>query len=133
MDRHEGIDQPDKQGNDTNHGRASFGTGSTTQGGSNFGQGSHDTGGSPYRQGSVQSEGANYDNEADRIGDSTTGTRAEGSQSPYASAPDGADNTAQQSSTSTDAENMTPVHSRVNLAEDDIEDDNEEERTEGIK
>lgn len=41
----------DEQGNQTNHGRTSFSTGSTTQGGSNHGQGSHDVGGSPYRQG----------------------------------------------------------------------------------
>ncbi len=64
--------------------QASFSTGSTTQGGSNFGQGSSHLGGETYQQGSVSNKGANYDNETDKLGSSTTGTNAEGSSSPGA-------------------------------------------------
>jgi len=51
----------DAHGNQTNHGRTSFSTGSTTQGGSNHGQGSHDIGGSPYRQGSEGTHSSNIE------------------------------------------------------------------------
>ena len=67
----------DEQGNQTNHGRTSFSTGSTTQGGSNHGQGSHDIGGSPYRQGSEGSHAENTEplNGTTPVGDAVdTGT-----------------------------------------------------------
>jgi hypothetical protein len=68
-------------------GRASFSTGSTTQGGSNYGQGSSQLGGSVYQQGDAANAGANYENEADRFGN--TGTQAEGYNPPGADAQKG--------------------------------------------
>lgn len=65
-------------------GRATHSTGSTTQGGSNFGQGSSHLGGESYQQGNVSNKGANYENETDKLGSSTTGTNNEGSSSPRA-------------------------------------------------
>ena len=62
-------------------GQAQFSTGSTTGGGSNFGQGSSHLGGGSYRQGDTVSAGANYENETNRLGDSSTGTSNEGSSS----------------------------------------------------
>lgn len=118
MDTNKGAEKPDTQGNDTNHGRAAFATGTTTGGGSNYGQGSHDTGGSPYRQGTVQSDGANYESEADRLGVSTTGTRAEGSQSPDAGAP-GQESDAAARPTTPEQQDVRDMPK--NLAEDDIE------------
>lgn len=59
-------------------GQSAFATGSTTGGGSNFGQGSSHLGGESYRQGHETNAGANYGNEADRLGASSTGTSNEG-------------------------------------------------------
>jgi hypothetical protein len=83
----------DEQGNQTNHGRTSFSTGSTTQGGSNHGQGSHDIGGSPYRQGSEKTSGHDIEplNGTTPVGDAVdTGTTFTGA----VDAADGADATA---------------------------------------
>ena len=74
-------DHKDRVGKDNEH-RASFGVGSTTQGGSNFGQGSSNLGADAIKQGSEANKGANYDNEKDKLGDSSTGTSNEGSSSP---------------------------------------------------
>lgn len=119
MQQDTAADQQDNQGNDTNHGRAAFSTGSTTGGGSNYGQGSHNTGGSPYRQGTVQGDGANYESEADRLGASTTGTRMEGSQSDEAGAPGSGAQQATHPDHDTGAEAGATSRSPVNLAEDD--------------
>ena len=73
-------------------GRANFATGSATQGGSNYGQGSSALGGEAYQQGDTSNAGANYDNETDRLGDSTVGTNREGAQAPDTGA-HGADGT----------------------------------------
>jgi hypothetical protein len=76
-------DHKDKVGKD-NENRASYGVGSTTQGGSNFGQGSSNLGANAttIHQGAEANKGANYENEKDRLGNSSTGTSNEGSSSP---------------------------------------------------
>lgn len=94
-DHYEGNDYAarDEQGNQTNHGRTSFSTGSTTQGGSNHGQGSHDIGGSPYRQGTEGRSGHDIEplNGSGPVGDAVdTGTRFSGA----VDAADGQDATA---------------------------------------
>lgn len=80
-------DHKDRIGNDHKY-RASFGVGSTTQGGSNFGQGSAALGADAAKQGSEANKGSNYENEHDKLGDSSTGTSNEGSSSPDAGAAD---------------------------------------------
>ena len=90
-------------------GRASFTTGSTTGGGSNYGQGSHQLGGGSYRQGSQLNEGSNYDNEAGRLADSSTGTSNEGSSSGKVGAAH-AGNTSQENTSGLSARNSdTPM------------------------
>jgi len=80
QDEQNGSSNPGEQG------RASHSTGSTTQGGSNYGQGSSHLGGESYQQGHTSNTGANYENEANKLGNSTTGTNEEGSSSPGAGA-----------------------------------------------
>lgn len=76
-------DHKERIGKDNEY-RASYGVGSTTQGGSNFGQGSSNLGATPetIKQGSEANKGANYENEKDKLGSSSTGTSNEGSSSP---------------------------------------------------
>ena len=75
-------DHKDMVGKD-NEFRASYGNGTTTQGGSNYGQGSSNLGGPDVvKQGSEAGKGANYENEKDKLGNSSVGTNNEGSSSP---------------------------------------------------
>src|SRR5215217_299481 len=76
-------DHKERIGKDNEY-RASYGVGSTTQGGSNFGQGSSGLGATPQtiNQGSEANKGANYENEKDKLGSSSTGTSNEGYSSP---------------------------------------------------
>ncbi len=106
-----------------NHGRATFGTGSTTQGGSNFGQGSGGAGDHSdyYKQGSESNRGANYDNEAGALGDSTVGSSNEGSQDPQGGAPEEAPfrKPEEEQNATTNNQKGAP-DKRINLADDNL-------------
>ncbi len=105
-----------------NHGRATFGTGSTTQGGSNFGQGLHVRGDdTSYKQGSESNRGSNYDNEAGALGDSTVGSSNEGSQDPQEGAPEEApfQKPEDEKNATTNNQKGAP-DKRINLADDNL-------------
>ena len=105
-----------------NHGRAAFGTGSTTQGGSNYGQGLHvRNDDSSYKQGSESNRGSNYDNEAGALGDSTVGSSNEGTQNPQEGAPEEAPFKKPEDEQNATTNNQQPSpDARTNLADDNL-------------
>ncbi len=106
-----------------NHGRAEFGTGSTTQGGSNYGQGMHSLPGKDAvnKQGSESNRGSNYNNESEGLGDSTVGSSNEGSQNPQAGAAEEAPFRKPEDETSaTTKDPKAGPDKRTNLADDNL-------------
>lgn len=81
------ADNQEKEPRLSDQGQASVTTGSTTQGGSNYGQGSSHLGGESYQQGDAKSMGANYGNETNKFGNSSTDTTNDASHSPETGAP----------------------------------------------
>jgi len=103
-------------------GRSSFSTGSTTQGGSNYGQGSSNLGGEAYQQGASSNSGSNYNNEADRLGSSSTGTNNEGSSASNQGAGESDESTASQKNATQQDVNWNGNEERNDPRRDEDED-----------